>query len=105
MTVRWAATALAAREAFLDAALDRAMSVPDPRIFASARADDAAIHVGAEDLDGTATYAPGPLPGTRIKPVAHGRYLLIYRRLRQDALVLDVVLARSDWRPTKATDR
>lgn len=99
MTVRWTATAIASREAFLDAALDRAMLAPDPQIFAAAVADDAAIHAAAADLGGPVAYAPGPVPGTRIKPAARGRYVLIYRRKGGDALVLDVARARSDWRP------
>ncbi|MDP1698728.1 MAG: plasmid stabilization protein [Xanthomonadaceae bacterium] len=98
MTVRWNATAIASREAFLDAALDRALLTPDPQIFAAAVTDDAAIHGAAADMSGPATYALGPVPGTRIKPAARGRYVLIYRRKGRDALVLDVVHARSNWR-------
>lgn len=98
MTVRWTVIAIASREAFLDAALERALRAPDPQIFAAAVADDAAISADAADLDGPATYAPGPVPGTRIKPAVHGRYVLIYRRKGREALVLDVVPARSHWR-------
>ena len=98
MTIRWTATAISSREGFLDSALEHALLMPDPQIFAAALADDEAIHAAAVDLDGSATYAPGPVPGTRIKPVARGRYVLIYRRNGHDALVLDVVPARSNWR-------
>jgi len=71
----------------------------NPQIFAAAVADDAAIHAAAADLGGPVAYAPGPVPGTRVKPAARGRYVLIYRRKGRDALVLDVVPARSNWRP------
>jgi len=64
---------------------------------AAADRQDAAIEAAGEALDGVATYAEGPLPGTRIYTCSGGKYLLIYTRDGDHVEILWVAPSRSNW--------
>lgn len=99
MTVTWNQTALDDRAGFLDEALERAIDVPDPQIYDAAVDQDDRIEREGNALDGAATYAEGPIPGTRIYTCKGGKYLLIYKRDADAVEVLWVAPARSNWKP------
>ncbi|WP_231110693.1 plasmid stabilization protein [Xanthomonas arboricola] len=96
----WKQSALDARTALLASALARAIEISDPQIYFAACEQDERIETEGDALDGAATYHSGPLPGTRLYTCQNGRYLLIYTRDGDDVLILALVPARSDWKPT-----
>ncbi|NJB78946.1 plasmid stabilization protein [Xanthomonas arboricola] len=100
MSVAWKQSALDARTALLALALARAIEISDPQIYFAACEQDDQIEAEGNALDGAATYHSGPLPGTRLYTCQDGRYLLIYTRDGDDVLILALVPARSDWKPT-----
>ncbi|PPU26838.1 plasmid stabilization protein [Xanthomonas arboricola] len=100
MSVAWKQSALDARAALLASALARAIEISDPQIYFAACEQDDQIEAEGDALDGAATYHSGPLPGTRLYTCQDGRYLLIYTRDGDDVLILALVPARSDWKPT-----
>ncbi|UUF00095.1 plasmid stabilization protein [Xanthomonas hortorum pv. pelargonii] len=100
MSVAWKQTALDARTALLAAALARAIEIPDPQMYFAACEQDDRIEAEGDALDGAAIYLPGPTPGTRLHTCQDGKYLLIYTRDGDDVLILALVPARSDWKPT-----
>ncbi|MBB3825377.1 MULTISPECIES: plasmid stabilization protein [Xanthomonas] len=100
MSVAWKQSVLDARTALLASALARAIEISDPQIYFAACEQDDRIETEGDALDGAATYHSGPLPGTRLYTCQDGRYLLIYTRDGDDVLILALVPARSDWKPT-----
>ncbi|MBB3761712.1 plasmid stabilization protein [Xanthomonas arboricola] len=105
MSVAWKQSALDARTALLASALARAIEISDPQIYFAACEQDERIENEGDALDGAATYHSGPLPGTRLYTCQDGRYLLIYTRDGDDVLILALVPARSDWKPTQSGDQ
>ncbi|NJC49914.1 UNVERIFIED_ORG: hypothetical protein GGR78_003208 [Xanthomonas campestris] len=105
MSVAWKQGALDARTALLASALARAIEISDPQIYFAACEQDDRIEAEGDALDGAATYHSGPLPGTRLYTCQNGRYLLIYTRDGDDVLILALVPARSDWKPTSSGDQ
>lgn len=105
MSVAWKQSALDARTALLASALARAIEISDPQIYFAACEQDDRIETEGDALDGAATYHSGPLPGTRLYTCQDGRYLLIYTRDGDDVLILALVPARSDWKPTQSGDQ
>ena len=91
MAVLWRPVALESRLDYW-----RAMAALNPD---AAERQDAEIERLGESLDGIATYQAGPVAGTHIVPAAGGRFVLIYQRHGQGAEILDVVPARSNWKP------
>lgn len=89
MTVVWNPDALDDR-ARIHAELD----LKNP---AAADRQDIAIEAQGEALDGVATYAEGPLPGTRIYTCRGGKHLLVYTRAGDDVEILWVAPSRSNW--------
>ncbi|MBB3818177.1 hypothetical protein FHR54_002522 [Xanthomonas arboricola] len=101
----WKQSALDARTALLASALARAIEISDPQIYVAACEQDDRIETEGDALDSAATYHSGPLPGTRLYTCQDGRYLLIYTRDGDDVLILALVPARSDWKPTSSGDQ
>nr|WP_243840285.1 plasmid stabilization protein [Xanthomonas cannabis] len=89
----------------LASALARAIEISDPQIYVAACEQDDRIETEGDALDSAATYHSGPLPGTRLYTCQDGRYLLIYTRDGDDVLILALVPARSDWKPTPSGDQ
>jgi hypothetical protein len=100
MTVTWKQSAIDDRAGFLDDALKRAIAAPDPLIYDAATDQDERIEREGNGLDGDATYAEGPIPGTRIYTCKGGKYMLIYTRDASNVDILWVAPARSNWKPT-----
>ena len=105
MSVAWKQSALDARTALLAPALARAIEIPDPQMYSAACEQDDRIETEGDALDGAAIYHSGPLPGTRLSTCQHGRYVLIYTRDGDDVLILVLVPARSEWKPTSSGDQ
>ncbi|WP_407366541.1 plasmid stabilization protein [Xanthomonas campestris] len=105
MSVAWKQSALDARTALLASALARAIEISDPQMYFAACEQDDRIETEGDALDGAAIYHSGPLPGTRLTTCQHGRYLLIYTRDGDDVLILVLVPARSDGKPTSSGDQ
>lgn len=97
MSVAWSTQALADRRNYLEAAFDHALEKQDPQIYSAAATRDERIEVEGNKLDGAATYAEGPLPGTRIYSCRVGKHLLIYTRESDDVEILWVAPSRSNW--------
>jgi hypothetical protein len=51
------------------------------------------------NLDGIATYAEGPIPGTRLYPCKNGKYVLIYTRTGSRVEILWIAPTRANWKP------
>lgn len=100
MTVAWGQTALDDRARFLDEALERAIDKEDPQIYSAAVDRDAQIEAEGDALDGAATYAEGPVPGTRLYPCKSRKYLIIYTRNGNQVEILWIAPSRSNWKPT-----
>lgn len=94
MTVVWNPDALDDR--------DRIHAELDLKNPGAANRQDAAIEAEGEALDGVATYAEGPLPGTRIYTCRGGKHLLIYTREGDDVEILWVAPSRSNWHDSGA---
>ncbi|MCC5069240.1 plasmid stabilization protein [Xanthomonas campestris] len=105
MSVAWKQSALDACTALLASTLARAIDISDPQIYLAACKQDDRIETEDDALDGAAIYHSGPLPGTRLSTCQHGRYVLIYTRDGDDVLILVLVPARSDWKPTSSGDQ
>ncbi|PPU35779.1 MULTISPECIES: plasmid stabilization protein [unclassified Xanthomonas] len=105
MSVAWKQSALDARTALLASAVARAIEISDPQIYFAACEQDDRIETEGDALDSAATYHSGPLPGTRLYTCQDGRYLLIYTCDGDDVLILALVPARSDWKPTSSGDQ
>lgn len=82
---------------YVDKAWDQAVEKEDPQIFSAAEKRDVQIETESNKLDGAATYAEGPLPGTRIYTCRGGKHLLIYTREDDDVEILWVAPSRSNW--------
>lgn len=81
-------------------ALDDRQRIHTELVFknpAAADRQDVAIEAEGEALDGVATYAEGPVPGTRIYTCRGGKYLIIYTRERDDVEILWIAPSRSNW--------
>ena len=100
MTVAWGQAALDDRARFLDEALERAIEVPDPQIYAAAERQDDQLELEGNALDGVATYAEGPAAGTRLYPCKSGKYVIIYPRSGNHVEILWIAPSRSNWKPT-----
>lgn len=94
MAVVWTGVARGSRER-----LTRALAANDPQ---AARRQVAAINALVATLDGVASYRMVEGVG-RVVPVSGFPLVVIYDRdpATGDALVLDVVPARSDWMPAQ----
>lgn len=82
---------------YVDKAWDQAVEKEDPQIFSAAEKRDVQIETEGNKLDDAATYAEGPLPGTRIYTCRGGKHLLIYTREDDDVEILWVAPSRSNW--------
>jgi hypothetical protein len=98
MTVHWNQTALDDRTWFLENALERAIALPDPQIYAAALEQDEQIEAEGNTLDGVATYQQGPLPDSHLYTTHDGRFVILYRHVGKAVEIERVQPSRSDWK-------